>query len=341
MKKDYNFNLPKSLISYYPQEKRTSSRMMVVKKDVGTVESKNFSSLIDYLKEGDLLILNDTKVVNARLICKRPTGGKMEVFLIRKEESNIWLCFLKNAKNVEEIIIEGNKKAKVISKDEETFLYKVDFKDIDVESLMKEKGRVPLPPYIKREDEESDRERYQTVFATKEGAVAAPTAGLHFDEEYLNKIRNKKIDVDFVTLHTGPATFMPVEVSDIENFKVPGEYFYIDEKLIEKIKLAKKEKRRIIAVGTTVARTLESAFLKAKNIVEDNVNKEGFTDLFIYDDFDFKVVDAMLTNFHLPKSSLLMLVSSFGGYELMMEAYAKAVKEEYGFFSYGDCMFIY
>ncbi len=357
--KDFDFHLPVELIAKYPLDKREDSRMMVLDCKEKSINHKQFTDFIDYLNPGDLLVLNDTTVIPARLLGKKQTGGKVEVLLIKQLEGasggvtalgvTPWQAMLKGGKSLkpDDVITfeSGDKSLEVtlVEKGDDGFCI-VSLKAIggDFETVLEAVGVMPLPPYLDRESEESDRERYQTVFSdtSKAKAVAAPTAGLHFTEEVLGKIKAKGVKVGFITLHTGPGTFLPIRVENIEDHKVPSEWYSVPQSVYDDIVSTKKNGGRVVAVGTTVTRTLEAAIGKNDNgdLTKDRLT--GETDIFIYPGYQFKVVDALLTNFHLPESSLIMLVSAFAGTDFTMDAYKEAVKEKYRFFSYGDCMLV-
>ncbi|MFZ3071805.1 MAG: tRNA preQ1(34) S-adenosylmethionine ribosyltransferase-isomerase QueA [Thermodesulfobacteriota bacterium] len=334
---DFDYFLPEELIAQYPIERRDESRLMVIHRDSGAIEHKNFPDIIGYLREGDLLVLNDTKVMPARLIGKKSTGGKVELLLISMVgDSDLWRCMVKPEKGIKSrarFFFADGFSAEAIEKDETGYwIFRLDGEDI--KEKIQRHGKIPLPPYIRREAEEIDKTRYQTIFAEKEGAIAAPTAGLHFTDAIFEEIKKKGVLIRYVTLHTGPATFLPVR--DVASHKVPAEHYIIGKDVSLEIIKAKEEKRRVVAVGSTVTRTLEAAFLKGF----ENPILEGETDLFITPGFEFKVIDALITNFHLPKSSLLMMVSAFVGKDFILKAYKEAVEKRYRFFSYGDCMMI-
>ena len=330
---DFDFDLPQSLIAQYPSLSRTDSKLLVLK-DI-FVDS-TFSQLGDFLKPHDLLVLNDTKVIPARLFGHKDSGGRVEVLverLINDHEALVMIKSSRSPKIGSYIVLENKSCFKICGKNDG--IYKVNFESDSILNILNKIGHIPLPPYINRDDSKEDQSRYQTVYAKNDGAVAAPTAGLHFDEMLLSSLENQGINHTFVTLHVGAGTFQPVKVEDIESHKMHSEYYEISTETIDKIEQAKALGGRIIAVGTTAVRTLESA------IVNGNLkNQKGDTDIFIYPGFKFQIVDAMITNFHLPKSSLLMLVSAFIGYEKMFETYRHAIKRQYRFFSYGDAMFL-
>jgi S-adenosylmethionine:tRNA ribosyltransferase-isomerase len=330
---DFDFDLPKSLIAQNPPENRTDSRLLVPQ---STIIDSFFHQIASFIKPGDLLIMNNTRVIPARLFGHKESGGKVEIMIERllNERQVLALVKASRAPKIKSFItLENGDKAQVISK--ENGFYVLDFLTDSLLDLLDNIGHIPLPPYIERSDEQADLERYQTVFAKHEGAVAAPTAGLHFDKELLVSLKEMGIDHCFVTLHVGAGTFQPVKVDEITDHKMHSEYFEIDQTTVDKINQTKENGGRIIAVGTTAVRSIESA---AKTGKLKSVQEE--TNIFIYPGYEFKVVDMMITNFHLPKSSLLMLVSAFIGRERMMEIYQHAIKEKYRFFSYGDAMLL-
>ncbi len=330
---DFDFDLPKSLIAQYPSEKRADSRLLFVQKDF---IDATFSQLGQFLKPKDLLILNDTKVIPARLFGHKESGGKVEILVERLINDYQALAMIKASKTPKigsYIVLENDKQVKVIGKVSE--LYKVSFGSDSILTLLNQIGHVPLPPYIDRIDDKEDLIRYQTVYAKNDGAVAAPTAGLHFDESLLFSLSSYGIDHAFVTLHVGAGTFQPVKVEDIKDHKMHSEYFEVCQETVDKIVATKESGGRIVAVGTTAVRTLESIALQG-----ELSSTKGDTDIFIYPGFEFRLVDAMITNFHLPKSSLLMLVGAFIGIEKMFQIYQYAIEEKYRFFSYGEAMLI-
>ena len=338
--RDFTFDLPESLIAQEPLAERDSSRLMTVSRKTGAIGHRLFRDLPEYLKPGDLLVLNDTKVIPTRLIGAKPTGGKVELLLVEKTPSGAeeWKCLARPAKGLKhgtKVLFEGAGvvvEAEMLGQDDEGLFVCRFSGALDLERL----GQVPLPPYIKRVATDADSRRYQTVFAGVDGAVAAPTAGLHFTEQLLDGIKSMGVEVCRVTLHTGPGTFMPVRSEKIEEHRMMRERYRIDESVFSAVVKAKEEGRRVVAVGTTSTRALEAS---AQGGFASPV-LEGSTSLFIYPGYRFRVVDALLTNFHLPESTLLMLVSAFAGRELVLDAYREAVKKEYRFFSYGDAMFI-
>ena len=331
---DFDYHLPKELIAKYPVEPRDSCRLMVLDRKDGSIQHRIFRDIVDYLEEGDTLVLNDTKVIPARLKGKKKTGASIEVFLLRPLSDDVWEALVKNLKRLkegQEIIFGEDFRGELLEKEEDGKA-KVRLIGNDINSLIKRYGHIPLPPYMEREDEEKDKNHYQTVFARKEGAVASPTAGLHFTQELLEKIKNMGVNVEFVTLHVGLGTFRPVTVEDFTKHRMHEEYYQIPDRTLEVIKQTKERGKNVVAVGTTVVRTLETYALTGK--------KEGFSDIFIYPPYRFKMVDRLITNFHLPKSTLILLVSAFASREMILNAYNIAVKERYRFFSYGDAMLI-
>lgn len=330
---DFDFDLPNALIAQYPSEKRTDARLLVVQDDF---INATFSQLGEFLKPKDLLILNDTKVIPARLFGRKDSGGKVEILverLINDFEALVMIKASRAPKIGSYIVLENDKQVKVL--DKASGLYKLSFGSNSILTLLNEIGHVPLPPYIERIDGKEDLVRYQTVYAKNDGAVAAPTAGLHFDEPLLSKLNSDGVDHAFVTLHVGVGTFQPVKVDDIKDHQMHSEYFEVCQETVDKIVTTKANGGRIVAVGTTAVRTLESIALQG-----ELSSAKGDTDIFIYPGFEFRLVDAMITNFHLPKSSLLMLVSAFIGIEKMFQIYQYAIEEKYRFFSYGDAMLL-
>ncbi|WP_457639907.1 tRNA preQ1(34) S-adenosylmethionine ribosyltransferase-isomerase QueA [Persephonella sp.] len=331
---DYDYNLPKELIAKHPVEPRDSCRLMVLNRKNKTIQHRIFRDIVDYLNEGDLLVLNDTKVIPARLKGRKKTGAQIEVFLLRPFSENQWEVLIKNIKRLkegQEIIFGEDFKAVLLKKYTEGKA-KVQLVGKEIKKLIEKYGHIPLPPYIEREDDEKDKEAYQTVFAKKEGAVASPTAGLHFTQQLLQRIQEKGVKIAFVTLHVGLGTFRPITVEDVTKHRMHEEFYQIPDETLKAVEETKKTGKSVIAVGTTVVRTLETYGQTGK--------KEGFSDIFIYPPYRFKMVDKLITNFHLPKSTLILLVSAFAGREFIMKAYEEAVKHRYRFYSYGDAMFI-
>lgn len=344
---EFDYNLPENLIAQMPAHKRENSRMMILNQANQSIEDKHFFDIVDYLGKNDLLVLNNTKVLPARLFGTKETGGKLEVFLLeaQNEGSSYWSCLIKPSKRVKpNTVITICEDLKVIPlkrlEDDGEWLVELQYQG-DLFDILHKVGNIPLPPYIERkiqteEQREFDKERYQTVYAQDEGSVAAPTAGLHFTNEILQKLQNKGVEIAYVTLNVGLGTFRPVKCENILDHKMHSESFEITQEASEKIINAKVAGKNIVAVGTTSVRTLETAYQKYGKIQACKDSSE----LFIYPPYEFKVVDKLLTNFHLPKSTLLMLVSALAGKDFIFEAYRHAVEEKYRFFSYGDCMFI-
>lgn len=335
---DFNYYLPEELIAQTPLEKRDFSRLLHLDKVTGEVEHKHFFDLPDYLCEGDCLVLNDSRVLPARLVGKRETGGVVEVVLLRDKGNNVWECLTRPGKKTKPgtklIFGEGELTAIVTDCVEGgNKLLQFEYKGIFLE-VLEHLGKMPLPPYIKTELQ--DQERYQTVYSREVGSAAAPTAGLHFTEELMDIIAKKGVKICYVTLHVGLGTFRPVKCEDIESHEMHSEFCVIPEETARLVTETKKSGGRVVAVGTTSCRTLES-FSKEDGALEA---KSGFTDIFIFPGYRFKCIDALVTNFHLPESTLVMLVSALAGRESILAAYAKAVEEKYRFFSFGDAMFI-
>ena len=336
---DFDFDLDESLIAQHPIKNRDESRLMVMSRSSGEISHKKFYDIIDYLNPGDVLVLNDTRVIPARLFGNRPgKDEKIEVLLVQRGDDDVWETLVKPGKKMKlgaEIIFgDGLLKGEVVDISDEGNRFVKFYYDGIFEEILDELGNMPLPPYITEKLE--DKERYQTVYAKHEGSAAAPTAGLHFTKELLEKIEQKGVIVKFVTLHVGLGTFRPVKVDDVEKHNMHSEMYIMPKDTADAINEAKKNNNNVIAVGTTCIRTLESVYKKHGDIREDS----GWTDIFIYPGFEFKVVDSLITNFHLPKSTLLMLVSAFSTKENILRAYDIAVKERYRFFSFGDAMFI-
>lgn len=336
---DFNYDLPEELIAQEPVSDRQMSRLLVLDRNSGSMEHRIFKDILEYINEGDCLVLNDTRVIPARLLGeKEGTGGKIEFVLLKKVEKDIWEVILKPGKRAKPgsrfVFGDGMLKAEVIKIVEEgNRLVRFEYDGV-FEEVLDRVGIVPLPPYITKKLE--DAERYQTVYSKYKGSAAAPTAGLHFTNELLKEIEQKGVDIAYVTLHVGLGTFRPVKVEDVLEHKMHSEYYRINEEDCQKINSAKEKGKRVIAVGTTSCRVLET-------VGDDNgrINPEsGWTDIFIYPGYKFKVVDALITNFHLPESTLIMLVSALAGRDRVMEAYNMAVRERYRFFSFGDAMFI-
>lgn len=342
---DFHYHLPDDLIARYPTQQRTASRLLVLDGASGDCQHRQFTDLPGYLQPGDLLVFNDTRVLPARLWGRKATGGRVEILVERvlgersvlahlraskapKVDSSIELLARPQATEVSaRMVVRGRREA----------LFELELEGSDtVYEVMKAIGHMPLPPYIDRDDEVLDRDRYQTVFGRREGAVAAPTAGLHFSEAFIEQCRARGVDTAFVTLHVGAGTFQPVRVERIEDHRMHAEYIEVDETVCSKVRQARQRGNRVIAVGTTSVRSLETA--SASGEIQPF---RGDSEIFIYPGYRFKSVDAMVTNFHLPESTLIMLVSAFAGREAVLAAYAEAVEQRYRFFSYGDAMLIF
>lgn len=335
---EFNYHLPENLIAQTPLKNRAGSKLLLMNKDNGTLDECLFENIINQFKEGDVLVLNNTKVLPARLIgLKEETGATIELLLLKNIENNKWECLAKPQKRLKEgTVVKFSDKlsASVISKGEDgiviiEFLYNGIFNEI-----LEELGSMPLPPYIK--ERLDDKDRYQTVYAKELGSAAAPTAGLHFTEELLNKLKLKGVQILYVTLHVGLGTFRPVEVSNVLEHNMHSEKIHMSNSVAEALNEAKKDNKKIYSVGTTTARTLESIITKYDKFIECTEE----TDIFIYPGYTFKAIDGLITNFHLPKSTLLMLVSALSKKEYILSAYNYAVENEYRFFSFGDAMFI-
>ena len=343
----FEFELPEELVAEYPSEERDESRLMVVHKDTGEIEHKMFKDILDYFDDGDVFVLNNTKVFPARMYGnKEKTGAKIEVFLLRElnKESLLWdvlvdparkirignkLYFGEDDELVAEVIDNTTSRGRTLR-----FLFDGPYEEF--KATITKLGNTPLPKYIKRDAEKSDAERYQTIFATEEGAVAAPTAGLHFSKQLMKRLEIKGIEFARLTLHVGLGTFRPVEVEDLTKHKMDSEQLLINQEAADIINKAKDTKKRIVSVGTTAMRAIETSVSVDRHLKP----YEGWTNKFIFPPYEFNLADAMITNFHTPKSTLLMMVGAFAGYDLMMEAYKQAVKEKYNFYSYGDAMLI-
>ncbi|TYO99557.1 S-adenosylmethionine--tRNA ribosyltransferase-isomerase [Geothermobacter ehrlichii] len=337
---DFNFDLPEELIAQQPVEKRDASRLLVVDRAGDLIAHRRFPDLVDYLAAGDCLILNDTRVMPARLQGRKETGGQVEVLLVRRiGDDESWLCLTRSSRPVRpgvDIVFAPDVRAEVVRDQGDGFRILRFHCPGSFRQVLDEIGGLPLPPYIRRQPEPADWERYQTVVARNEGAVAAPTAGLHFTPEVLERIRNRGCHVCTLTLHVGIGTFLPVRCDDIRQHRMHEEFYDIPPETAATVARVRENGGRVIAVGTTVTRALEDAARKSGRVEAGC----GFSDLFIYPGFEFRVVDALVTNFHLPKSTLLMLVSAFAGRERILRAYREAVALRYRFFSYGDCMLI-
>ncbi|MFH1214000.1 MAG: tRNA preQ1(34) S-adenosylmethionine ribosyltransferase-isomerase QueA [Candidatus Neomarinimicrobiota bacterium] len=339
---DFDYNIPEELIAKFPIKQRDHSRLMVINRKQKTITHKRFYDIIDYLNPGDLMIVNETKVYPARLwAVKDRTEAKVEVFLLRELENNLWEVMVKPARKVRignKLTISEGVQCDVIDNTVSGGRV-VRFNNIAQEPLYKlidEVGQSPLPPYIDREPTEEDKEKYQTVYARKRGAVAAPTAGLHFTKDLIQKIRDKGVKIYPIILHIGLGTFRPVTVEDLSRHRMDSEYFEVSAETALAINEARAKGKKIITVGTSVVRTLETVTVSGFQITP----RRGWTDKFIHPPYEFKMADVLITNFHQPKSTLIMQVSAFCGHELIMKAYQEAVKKKYRFFSYGDAMII-
>lgn len=338
MKTDYfDYKLPEELIASYPLENRDASKLLKLNKYTGEIVDHKFTDFIDFINPEDLLVFNNSKVMLARLYGQKTTGAKLEFLIEKVKTPKIFETHIKANRSpaIDSEIYVQDTLAKVLEKDGGMYLLELQG-DKNIYQLMEEFGHIPLPPYMKREDEEFDAERYQTVYAKDLGSVAAPTAGLHFSEELMQQIKDKGINTAYITLHVGSGTFKPVQVDDVNNHKMHSEVISVPEEVCEKIHQTKANGGRVIAIGTTSVRSLETAGQNG-----EIQPYQGETDIFLYPGKKFNVVDAMITNFHLPKSTLIMLVSAFAGKENIMNAYHHAIEEKYRFFSYGDAMFIF
>ncbi|HEB99943.1 MAG TPA: tRNA preQ1(34) S-adenosylmethionine ribosyltransferase-isomerase QueA [Thiotrichales bacterium] len=334
---DFHYDLPEALIAQHPLPERTASRLLVLDGRTGAIADRRFADIEALLAPGDLLVLNDTRVIPARLHGRKDTGGRVEVLVERITGEHEALAHVRASKAPRQgvrLFLEGDIVAEVTGREDDLFRLHFAGRDALVD-LLERHGHMPLPPYIAREDETADRERYQTVFAARPGAVAAPTAGLHFDEDLLARLAGKGVEQARVTLHVGAGTFQPVRAERIEDHRMHAEYLEVPAEVCERIEATRARGGRVVAVGTTVVRSLETAAAGG-----ELRPYRGETRLFITPGFEFRVVDALVTNFHLPESTLLMLVCAFGGYENVMGAYRHAVEEGYRFFSYGDAMLV-
>lgn len=342
----FKFDLPSGLISKYPAQNRDESRLMVVHRDTGEIEHKTFKDSIEYFEEGDVFVVNDTKVFPARLYGnKEKTGAEIEVFLLRElnREMRLWDVLVDPARKIRVgnklYFGEGELVAEVIDNTTSrgrTIRFLFDGTDEEFTKAIDQLGETPLPRTIGRPTEPEDKERFQTIYAKNVGAVAAPTAGLHFTEHLMKKLEIVGVDVAPITLHIGLGTFSPVDVEDLTKHKMDSENYNVPEKTADRVNDALRDKKRVVAVGTTVMRTLETAVSATDKLKA----KDGWTDKFIFPPYEFKICNAMITNFHLPESTLLMMAAAFGGYDLIMKAYQIAIKEKYKFFTYGDAMLI-
>lgn len=340
-RQDFYFDLPEHLIAQQPATERRGSRLLVMLPD-GSVADHQFPDLLDYIQSNDLLVFNNTKVIPARLFGQKSTGGQVELLIERVLDQSTLLTHIRSSRSPKPgtvLHIENAFDVEVIGREDALFVVKV-LSETSALELIEQYGHMPLPPYIERkEDQEEDKERYQTVYSEKPGAVAAPTAGLHFDEQFLADVKAKGADIGFVTLHVGAGTFKPVQVDDINEHVMHSEYLEVDQALVNQVEATRAKGGRVIAVGTTSVRCLESAasFSGTGHVAP----YQGDTDIFITPGYQFKEVDVLFTNFHLPESTLIMLVSALAGYERTMAAYQHAVEQSYRFFSYGDAMLVF
>ncbi|MCL2919491.1 tRNA preQ1(34) S-adenosylmethionine ribosyltransferase-isomerase QueA [Shewanella litorisediminis] len=336
---DFTFDLPDELIARYPMPERTASRLLHLDGRTGALADRQFTDILALIEPGDLMIFNNTRVIPARLFGQKASGGKLEILVERMLDDKRILAHVRSSKSPKpgaEIILDGG--YKMVMDARHDALFELSLKDDkSILEVLEAVGHMPLPPYIDRPDEDADKERYQTVYNERPGAVAAPTAGLHFDEKILAALKEKGVDTAFVTLHVGAGTFQPVRVDNVLEHKMHSEWAEVPADVVEKIRATKAAGKRVIAVGTTSVRSLESAAKASEGELQPFC---GDTDIFIYPGFEFKVVDAMVTNFHLPESTLIMLVSAFAGFDEVIGAYRHAVEQKYRFFSYGDAMFV-
>ncbi|MBE7216345.1 tRNA preQ1(34) S-adenosylmethionine ribosyltransferase-isomerase QueA [Shewanella benthica] len=336
---DFSFELPDELIARYPTAERTASRLLSLDGDTGQVTDKQFTDILNMVNPGDLMVFNNTRVIPARLFGKKQTGGKLELLVERMLDDKSILAHVRCSKSpkVDSIIcLDGGYEMIMVARHDALFELKL-LSEKTILEVLEDVGHMPLPPYIDRPDEDADKERYQTVYNETPGAVAAPTAGLHFDDAMLKALADKGVDTAFVTLHVGAGTFQPVKVDNILEHKMHSEWAEVTQEVVDKVRQTKANGKRVIAVGTTSVRSLESA---AKASSAELKAFCSDTDIFIYPGYEFQVVDAMVTNFHLPESTLIMLLSAFAGFDEVKNAYQHAIAQKYRFFSYGDAMFV-
>ncbi|MCD8512298.1 MAG: tRNA preQ1(34) S-adenosylmethionine ribosyltransferase-isomerase QueA [Nitrincola sp.] len=334
---DFSFELPEELIAQFPLETRSASRLLCLDGNTGELAHKQFSQLTELVQPGDLLVFNDTRVIPARLFGQKASGGKVEVLIERLQGEQRALAHIRSSRSPKvgaKLILEGGVEAEVIGRQDNLFQLQFDPSE-DLMRQLEAHGHMPLPPYMQREDLPSDRERYQTVYNKRPGAVAAPTAGLHFDQPLLDKLQAMGVETQFVTLHVGAGTFQPVKVDKVEDHKMHAEYIEVTQAVCDAINATRARGGRVIAVGTTSVRSLETASQSGE--IQPFM---GDSSIFLYPGYEFKSVDAMITNFHLPESTLIMLVSAFAGIDHIRKAYAEAIQQRYRFFSYGDAMFM-
>ena len=339
---DFNFALPESLIAHYPQPERSACRLLSLDGPSGELQHGVFTDVLDKLQPGDLLVFNNTRVIHARIYGQKASGGKLEMLVERMLDDKRVLAHVRASKAPKpgaELLLGDDLTVRATMVARHDTLFEIEFDDNrEVLEILNHIGHMPLPPYIDRPDEEADRELYQTVYSAKPGAVAAPTAGLHFDQPLLDALRQKGIETAFVTLHVGAGTFQPVRVESIEDHIMHAEYAEVPQDVVDAVLACKARGNRVVAVGTTSVRSLESAAKAAENALITPFFDD--TQIFIYPGYQYQVIDALITNFHLPESTLIMLVSAFAGYKNTMHAYQQAVEQQYRFFSYGDAMFI-
>ena len=336
---DFTFELPDELIARYPMAERTASRLLTLDGNTGALGDRQFTELLEMIQPGDLMVFNNTRVIPARLFGQKATGGKLEILVERMLDDKRILAHVRSSKSPKEgamINLDGGYEMKMLARHDALFELELQ-SELTILEVLEAVGHMPLPPYIDRPDEDADKERYQTVYNQNPGAVAAPTAGLHFDDGMLAALKAKGVNMAFVTLHVGAGTFQPVRVDNILEHKMHTEWADVPADVVEQIKATKAAGNRVIAVGTTSVRSLESAARASEGELQPF---SGDTDIFIYPGYEFKVVDAMVTNFHLPESTLIMLVSAFAGFDEVISAYQHAVAQKYRFFSYGDAMFV-
>lgn len=337
---DFSFDLPDELIARYPTAQRNASRLLTLDGPTAALGDKQFTDLLGMINPGDMMVFNNTRVIPARLFGQKASGGKLEILVERMLDDKRILAHVRSSKSpkVDSFInLDGEHQMKMLARHDALFELEL-LSELTILEVLEQVGHMPLPPYIDRPDEDADKERYQTVYNQTPGAVAAPTAGLHFDDAMLNALKDKGVNIAFVTLHVGAGTFQPVRVDNILEHKMHSEWAEVPQGVVELIAQTKAASKRVIAVGTTSVRSLESA---AKASGNDPLTAfSGDTDIFIYPGYDFKVVDAMVTNFHLPESTLIMLISAFSGFDAVKNAYQHAITQKYRFFSYGDAMFL-
>tara|TARA_B100001059_G_scaffold226641_1_gene255292 strand:+ start:3406 stop:4446 length:1041 start_codon:yes stop_codon:yes gene_type:complete len=337
--KDFSFELPEQLIARFPKTERSSSRLLVMDKQSGALSHHIFKDISDFLQPGDLLVFNNTKVIPARLFGQKASGGKVEVLVERMLDDKRFLAHVRASKAPKAgtlLLLENAAEVRMNQRHDELFELEV-IGDEPVLAMLERLGHMPLPPYIDRPDNEEDKARYQTVYNEKPGAVAAPTAGLHFDQPLLDKLSAKGVEFAFVTLHVGAGTFQPVRVDNVLEHKMHAEYIEVPQQVVDAVASCKARGNKVVAVGTTSVRSLESAAMQGDG---ELISYNGDTQIFIYPGYQFKVIDALITNFHLPESTLIMLVSAFSSRENVLNAYDMAINEQYRFYSYGDAMFI-